>query len=208
MTSPDAELRTLRLYGALCALGPAWAGKLIFAAGPGVAASSIAPAASIAGSTSLIVEADANSMKAAHRQGHFDFVVTTLDEALRTLKNEIRQGRPLAIGLIADESAVLTEAAERGLLPDLCMALPETPAELLDQLHALRSPQLTLRADTSSAALDSFLQLHGWHELQLTPEQRVLSRSEPETDAPRERWRTGAPLYLRGARIGINWVWR
>ncbi len=55
------------------------------------------------------------------RTGELDFVVNTLDEALRTLKNEIRQRRPLSVGLIADTDLALAEIAERGLLPDLLL---------------------------------------------------------------------------------------
>ena len=52
----------------------------------------------------------------------FDFVVNSLDEALRTLKNEIRQRRPLAVALLADPDQVTDEAAERGLAPRLILS--------------------------------------------------------------------------------------
>ncbi len=58
-------------------------------------------------------------MKAAMRAGALDFVVNTLDEALRALKNQVRLRRPVGVGLVADVDATLAEMVERGVQPDL-----------------------------------------------------------------------------------------
>ena len=73
-------------------------------------------AASVAGAATLAIDADAEAMKAALRRGELDFVVNTLDEALRTLKNQMRQKRPLSVGTdLRMWSATLAELASRGV---------------------------------------------------------------------------------------------
>jgi urocanate hydratase len=48
-----------------------------------------------------------------------DFLVNTLDEALRILKNEIRKCETVAVCVAAAPQAVEREMVERGVLPDL-----------------------------------------------------------------------------------------
>jgi hypothetical protein len=123
-----AEARTLRLLGAMMQLTAEWPGKLVLAPGPkhpttpsqrSSSVASFGPAISIAGAAGLLIDADAAAMKHALRRGEIDFLVTSLDEALRTLKNELRQHRPLAVGVSAPVADVLAEAEARGLQPDL-----------------------------------------------------------------------------------------
>ncbi|MEO6923476.1 MAG: hypothetical protein ABI142_06600 [Bryocella sp.] len=111
--------QTLRLYGEIVARLDDAAGKMIFAAGVGVAGIGLAEAASVAGTTSLLLEPDMQSARRALRRGGIDFLVNTLDEALRVLKNEIRQRRPLGVVLMGEVATVLAEMKERGVLPDL-----------------------------------------------------------------------------------------
>ena len=101
-----------------CGLG----GKLVFA-GDLTAGSDLLRAANIAGAASLAASDDSVAQRAAMRDGVVDFLVTSLDEALRILKNEIRKRQPVSvsIGLPADE--VVLQMLERGVLPDL---LPST----------------------------------------------------------------------------------
>ena len=133
MLSPtDLQRETLRLYGELIARRENWGGQLVFTSGEGSSASGLPAAVSIAGGTTLALDPDAASVKSVFRQGGVDFVVNTLDEALRVLKNEIRQHRPLGVGLIAEVEPVLAEMAERGVLPDLYVSL-DAPSDLLFQ---------------------------------------------------------------------------
>src|ERR1700716_1083263 len=103
---PELQQRTLRLYGELWCRRENWSRELVFAAFPGAASSGIAAAASLVGAVSLVVDPDAAMMKMHFRDGAFDFVVNTLDEALRAIKNEIRKGSPLSIGLVAEPKDV------------------------------------------------------------------------------------------------------
>ena len=85
-------------------------------------------AASVAGAASLCVDADADRLRDGLRAGLIDFVVATLDEALRILKNEIRRARPVSVGLTADPEASIAEMIARGLQPDLLSAIPQPQA--------------------------------------------------------------------------------
>jgi len=53
------------------------------------------------------------------RDGVVDFLVTTLDEALRILKNEVRKRETVAVCIAQDPRIVAREMRERGVLPDL-----------------------------------------------------------------------------------------
>ena len=53
------------------------------------------------------------------RNGSCDFMVNTLDESLRVLKNELRKKKALSVGLLGEASAILPAMVERGVQPDL-----------------------------------------------------------------------------------------
>lgn len=115
----DLQLQTLQLYGELRARSANWAGRLVFAHGAGATATGLPAAVSMAGGTSLLLDPDAAVVKRVFRQGGVDFVVNTLDEALRVLKNEIRKHRPLSVVLEGDIQPAIEEMRARGVLPDL-----------------------------------------------------------------------------------------
>lgn len=69
----------------------------------------IAVAANIAGVASPGVDAEPGRVKQAVRNGVCDFMVNSLDEALRILKNEIRKKQPVAVGLVGDPRVVIAE---------------------------------------------------------------------------------------------------
>src|SRR6185312_127712 len=107
------------------------AGRLVLSVGFGVEGAELALATAIAGGTFLGIESDPQRLKAAVRNGSCDFMVTTLDEALRVLKNEIRKGTPLSTGLLGSAAEILPAIVERGVQPDLIAAHAsrENPAE-------------------------------------------------------------------------------
>ena len=130
-TTPHAleeELEAVyRLYAALArGLDPesCLGGKLLFAGELSPAARRLIRAANIAGAASLAATADAAQARQEMRDGVLDFVVNSLDEALRILKNEIRKRQPVAVGVSLAPDAVVKEMEDRGVLPDL---LPPAP---------------------------------------------------------------------------------
>ncbi len=101
-------------------------GKLLLQSQLGAEGIAAVIAASIAGAASLCVDADADRLREGLRSGFIDFVVATLDEALRILKNEIRLARPVAVGLTADPEPCIDALLSRGLQPDLLSRIPES----------------------------------------------------------------------------------
>jgi hypothetical protein len=120
---PESEVATIwRLYTALSiefvgefGLG----GKLLFAGELDDQSCRLVRAANIAGSASLSATADVTVQKQAIRDGVVDFLVTSLDEAVRILKNEIRKRQPVAVCVAAKPDTVAAEMAERGIVPVL-----------------------------------------------------------------------------------------
>lgn len=102
-------------------------GKLLYCGEPDAPGSNLLRAANIAGAASLAASADAAALRRAMHEGALDFVVTSLDESLRILKNEIRQKRPVAVGVTLAPEPLLDEMVERGVQPDL---LPPVQAEI------------------------------------------------------------------------------
>jgi hypothetical protein len=94
-------------------------GKLFYAGELDEESRVLVVAANIAGAATLVVTADRDAQKQAIRDGVTDFLVNSLDEALRILKNELRKRETVAVcvGLAAD--TVEREVIERGVLPDL-----------------------------------------------------------------------------------------
>lgn len=76
-------------------------------------------AGNVAGCATLTATDDAAMQKQAVRDGVIDFLVSTLDEALRILKNEIRKHAPVAVCVGAARLKIEREMIERGVLPDL-----------------------------------------------------------------------------------------
>lgn len=180
LRQPDLQLRTLHLYGEFLSRRASWSHTLTLAAFEGAADTGLAAASTLAGATSLTIDSDAALVKAHLRDGAFDFVVNTLDEALRAIKNEIRQGRALAIGLIGSPAAILEEASERGLAPDF-----------------------TLSSDPpTQTGVAAWLGVRDWHAATLPP--NALDFPDPI----RRNFAQNLPTLQRSARSSqrVNWL--
>jgi hypothetical protein len=79
-------------------------------------------AASIAGAASLAASADQENCKKALRDGAIDFLVNSLDEALRILKNELRKRQPVAVVISQPAAAIAAAMLERAVQPELLFA--------------------------------------------------------------------------------------
>ena len=124
----DFAVRVERFYAALMQTAsagsvtdaePGLGGKLLYVADLCPRGRALVVAANIAGAASLIASADLPAQKQAVRDGVVDFLVTSLDEAVRILKNEIRKRETVAVCVAAAPEAVECEMLERGVLPDL-----------------------------------------------------------------------------------------
>jgi urocanate hydratase len=94
-------------------------GKLLYAGELDEDGARLVRAANIAGAASLSAASDAPLQRAAIRDGIVDFLVTSLDEALRILKNEIRKRNGVSVAVTAADAQLVREMTERGVLPDL-----------------------------------------------------------------------------------------
>ncbi len=119
-----------------------------------------AAAARIACACSLLLVDDPAEARQAVRSGAADFLITTLDEALRILKTELRRKAPVGVCLRAPVGSVLEACVERGVQPDYLGApqpvlevrgarcIPwrhrEVPADAAEQGHWLRYAPSTL----------------------------------------------------------------
>ena len=117
--SSDSQIDTLRLFTVLTGLRAYWPGQLIVSCGLGPVGCAVSLAANVAGAACLSIEPDAAICRTAMRAGACDFLVNTVDEALRVLKNEIRQRKALSVALELDLSGALEELLQRGVLPEL-----------------------------------------------------------------------------------------
>src|ERR1700733_16185095 len=90
----NPQTRTLRIFTVLTCLRPDWAGDLTPSCGLTDSGADLALAANIAGAVCLSIDRSTEACRAAMRSGAVDFLVNTVDEALRVLKNEIRKHKP------------------------------------------------------------------------------------------------------------------
>ena len=209
----DFILQVERLYANLMAApGPGvgtdhgLGGKLIYAGDLDPVSRALLVAANIAGAASLAVSADQARQKQAVKDGVIDFLVTSLSEALRILKNQVRKRESVAVCIAGQPEAVEREMRDRGVLPDLIASeLPGSPAsqfwfakdacsieldsEELD--HALLIWQVSGSPTKSMAALDTIV-------LDCLLRGAGLDRSTPA------RWLRLSPRYLGRLAHGVR----
>jgi len=95
------------------------AGKLAVTGGMGGMGGAQPLAATLNGAAFLGIEVDAERIKRRIRTGYCDICVNSLDEAIRILKNAVRQKQALSVGLVGNCADVIPELARRGIVPDL-----------------------------------------------------------------------------------------
>src|SRR5438067_6472391 len=95
------------------------AGKLIVSGGMGGMGGAQPLAATMTGAAFLGIDVDAERIKKRLKTGYCDFMVTTLDEALRILKNAMRKKENISVGLVGNCADIIPELAARGVKPDL-----------------------------------------------------------------------------------------
>ena len=94
-------------------------GKLIVSGGMGGMGGAQPLAATMAGAAFLGIDVDAERIKKRLKTGYCDFMVNTLDEALRILKNAVRKKENVSVGLVGNCADIIPELAERGVVPDI-----------------------------------------------------------------------------------------
>src|SRR5213082_3895322 len=95
------------------------AGKLIVSGGMGGMGGAQPLAATMTGACFLGIDVNPERIKKRLKTGYCDFMVNSLDEALRILKNAIRKKEAVSVGLVGNCADVIPELAARGVKPDL-----------------------------------------------------------------------------------------
>ena len=98
---------------------PGLGGKLLYVGDLSESARPLIAAANSGGAATLVLSAQQLTLRQAQREGLIDFLVNSLDEALRIFKNEIRKRQPVAVAVSGQIQTIEAEMLERGVLPDL-----------------------------------------------------------------------------------------
>ena len=94
-------------------------GKLIVSGGMGGMGGAQPLAATMTGAAFLGIDVDPERIKKRLKTGYCDFMVNSLDEALRILKNAVRKKENVSVGLVGNCADIVPELAARGVVPDL-----------------------------------------------------------------------------------------
>src|SRR5450432_2884818 len=94
-------------------------GKLIVSGGMGGMGGAQPLAATMTGAAFLGIDVDAERIKKRLKSGYCDFMVTSLDEALRILKNAVRKKENISVGLVGNCADIIPKLADRGVVPDI-----------------------------------------------------------------------------------------
>lgn len=117
--------------------GGTFAGKLVAGGSMGGAGGAQPLAAALHGAAFLGIDADAERIKRLVKSGYCEVMVNNLDEALRMLKNAVRQRKSVSIGLIGNCAELFPELARRGVVPDLLTDYATDPRSA-DQMQGIR----------------------------------------------------------------------
>ena len=94
-------------------------GKLVVTGGMGGMGGAQPLAATMNGAAFLGIDVDPERIKKRVKTGYCDVMVTSLDEALRILKNAVRKREATSVGLVGNCAELIPELAKRGVVPDV-----------------------------------------------------------------------------------------
>lgn len=186
-------------------------GRLIFAGElhpESSAADALVTAANIAGAATLVAAPDALAQRRAMRDALADFVVNSVEEALRILKNEVRQRRAVSVAVAVSAAYLMEEMLRRGVQPDALAAQPNaTPADAHARSAFLR--QGARLVDATEPFRGHFV---SWRQEKCCGSRATAEENaarEIATDGARQRWLRLAPRYLgraaqRAMGVGIR----
>jgi urocanate hydratase len=190
---------------------PSLGGKLLYAGSLDDKARALLVAANIAGAASLTVSADAAAGKQAIRDGVVDFLVTSLDEALRILKNEIRKRSTVAVCVALEPHAREADFArhllQRGVLPDLLPPSSAPAPEFAFFLSRGARPVVAIHPDENQVLLDwsvADAPAQWLPKLDALALDCLCSDPSPAVVAPGRRWLRLAPRYLGRRSLGAR----
>jgi urocanate hydratase len=174
LLSQRLTLRAYTVFALQAAKGATLGGKLLVFSGFGREGIAAALGAMLAGAACLGIDPDPQLVKLAMREGGCDFMVNSLDEALRILKNEVRKQRSVSVGVPVSDSGgaaqVLASLVQRGVQPDLLTdfllsppaAVPDAADEDASDTTAAQILAMQSLAARGATLLDLSGRLAGW----------------------------------------------
>lgn len=160
-SNESLQANALRACTTLFQLRPDWGGALVLSLGLSPAGTALAIASNIAGAVSLSIDQNPDHIRAVVRSGAVDFVVHSLDEAIRAMKNEVRKCAPLSVALSAPPDKALDEILARGLAPQLFSSFLHADAKILtaaERFHALGAELVEFARDPANPPHAGFQQ--------------------------------------------------
>jgi urocanate hydratase len=181
------------------------AGRMLFCGTVDDDASKTVLAASIAGGATLGVSSDPEQIRQIIRNNVCDFIVNSLDEALRILKNEIRKKLPVAVCLEQDFAATVEEFVGRGVQPDVLALAGQEADSRRDAISLLLERGAALMpAAESESKQGVYWSVPEYPVLWLPKLDGVVA--EVLGDEMRGRWLRLAPRYLGRRSQSIRYV--
>lgn len=172
-------------------------GKLVYTGELDESGRILATAGNISGAATLAASADASTLRQAMRNGTIDFVVNSLDEALRILKNEIRKREPASVAVSIAPVAIVAEMLDRGVLPDLLPSQLQFQAIAPDLAAFLaQGAQHIPVAPSRAKSIFLIWQIPAEYVQRPADFDGLLQQSLPPNDRTTSRWLRLSPRYL------------
>jgi hypothetical protein len=171
-------------------------GKLLYVGELNEPGRILATAGNISGAATLTASADATTLRQAMRNGTIDFVVNSLDEALRILKNEIRKREPVSVAVSLAPEAIAKEMLNRGVLPDLLPPLQASATESALATFIAQGAQRLTAAPLHPSSRFLIWQIPAEFAQHPAAFDELLAQHLPPHDLVTHRWLRQSPRYL------------
>lgn len=198
----DLQKTAWELYTVLRSQRADWGGTIILHHGMDEDGMALAVASNLCGAVFLGLEPDSQKARAVMKAGFCDFLVNTLDEALRAMKNEVRKHRPLTVILEGDAVAHLAEMKERGVFPQLLVTRGEEPGLAAEQVEELEA--MLAKVEGAHSLLS--MRITAANGAGLRSVDRAIAEIIAEGD-PRRAWAVGAPRFFVRPVPVCRYVW-
>jgi hypothetical protein len=175
---------------------PSLGGKLLYAGELNEPGRILVTAGNIGGAATLAASADATTLRQAMRNGTIDFVVNSLDEALRILKNEIRKREPVSVAVSLAPEAIVKEMQDRGVLPDLLPTLQTSTPEPALATFITQGAQRLAAAPSQLSRKFLIWQIPTEYAQRPAAFDALLMESLSPNDQIAVRWLRQSPRYL------------
>ncbi len=172
-------------------------GKLLYTGELDQGSRVLAIAGNISGVATLAASAQAATLRQAMHAGVIDFLINSLDEALRILKNEIRKREPVSVAVSLAPQAIVQEMLDRGVLPDLLPPhLPSAPGNSSFDTFIAQGAQRVASAPLPSASKLLIWQIPAEFARRPSDFDALLLQHLPPCDHAAARWLRQSPRYL------------